>query len=150
MENCWLRWCPKTGSGVGCHLPCLSPVCHLGRCLLRLLLYSESVNRGAEHGQRHQPCPAMWVLTALGSCPNSHLLAGQPTRLPRPWDSQGKNTRVGCHFLRCRKVKSESAVIQSCPTLSDPMDCSLQGSSVHGIFQAKYWSGVLLSFLDGL
>ena len=68
----------------------------------------------------------------------------QPTRLPRPWDSQGKNTRVGCHFLRCRKVKSESAVIQSCPTLSDPMNCSLQGSSVHGIFQAKYWSGVPL------
>ena len=61
----------------------------------------------------------------------------QPTRLPRPWDSPGKNTGVGCHFLlQCMKVKSESEVAQSCPTLSDPMDCSLPGSSVHGIFQA--------------
>jgi len=47
----------------------------------------------------------------------------QPTRLPRPWDSPGKNTGVGCHFpLQCVKVKSESEVAQSCPTLSDPMD----------------------------
>ena len=62
----------------------------------------------------------------------------QPTRLPRPWDSPGKNTGVGCHFLlQCMKVKSESEVAQSCPTLSDPMDCSLRGSSVHGIFQAR-------------
>ena len=62
----------------------------------------------------------------------------QPTRLPRPWDSPGKNTRVGCHFLlQCMKVKSESEVAQSCPTLRDPMVCSLPGSSVHGIFQAR-------------
>ena len=61
----------------------------------------------------------------------------QPTRLPRPWDSPGKNTGMGCHFLlQCLKVKSESEVVQSCPTLSDPMDCSLPGSSIHGIFQA--------------
>ena len=61
----------------------------------------------------------------------------QPTRLPRPWDSPGKNTGVGCHFLlQCTKVKSESEIAQSCPTLSDRMDCSLPGSSVHGIFQA--------------
>ena len=61
-----------------------------------------------------------------------------PTRLPRPWDSPGKNTGVGCHFLlQCMKVKSESEVAQSWPTLSDPMDCSLPGSSVHGIFQAR-------------
>ena len=67
------------------------------------------------------------------------------TRHPRPWDSPGKNTGVGCHFLlQCIKVKSESEVAQSCPTLSDPMDCHLPGSSVHGIFQAKYWSGVPL------
>ena len=58
----------------------------------------------------------------------------QPTRLPCPWDSPGKNTGVGCHFLlQCMKVKSESEVAQSCPTPSDPMDCSLPGSSVHGI-----------------
>ena len=62
----------------------------------------------------------------------------QPTRLPGPWDSPGKNTGVGCHFLlQCIQVKSESEVAQSCPTLSDPMGCSLPGSSVHGIFQAR-------------
>ena len=60
------------------------------------------------------------------------------TRLPRPWESPGKNTGVGCHFLlQCMKVKSESEVAQSCATPSDPMDCSLPGCSVHGIFQAK-------------
>ena len=60
-----------------------------------------------------------------------------PTRLPRPWDSPGKDTAVGCHFLlQCMKVKSES-VAQSCPSLLDPMDCSLPGSSVHGIFPGK-------------
>ena len=62
----------------------------------------------------------------------------QPTRLPCPWDSPGKNTGVGCHFLlQCRKVKSESEVAQSCPTLHNPMDCSLPGSSIYGIFQAR-------------
>ena len=62
----------------------------------------------------------------------------QPTRLLHPWDSPGKNTGVGCHFLlQCMKVKSESEVAQWCPTPSDPMDCSLPGSSVHGIFQAR-------------
>ena len=62
----------------------------------------------------------------------------QATRLPHPWDSPGKNTGVCCHFLlQCMKVKSETEVTQSCPTRSDPMDCSLPGSSVHGIFQAR-------------
>ena len=62
----------------------------------------------------------------------------QPTRYPRPWDSPGKNTRVGCHFLlQCMKVKSGSEVVQSCLTLSDRVYCSLPGSSVHGIFQAR-------------
>ena len=72
----------------------------------------------------------------------------QPTRLPRPWDSPGKNTGVGCHFLlQCMKVKSESEVDQSCPTLSDPMDCSLPGSSIHGIFQARVleWGAIAFS-----
>ena len=72
----------------------------------------------------------------------------QPTRLPRPWDSPGKNTGVGCHFLlQCMKVKSESEVAQSCPTLSDPMDCSLPGSSTHGIFQARVleWGAIAFS-----
>ena len=62
----------------------------------------------------------------------------QPTKLPRPWDFPGKNTGVGCHFLlQCMKVKSESEVAQSCPTVRDPMDFSLPGSPVHGIFQAR-------------
>ena len=62
----------------------------------------------------------------------------QPTRLPHLWDSPGKNTGVGCHFLlQCMKVKSQSEVAQLCPTLSDPMDCSPLGSFVHGIFQAR-------------
>ena len=63
---------------------------------------------------------------------------GSPPALPRPWDSPGKNTGVGCHFLlQCRKVKSESEVAQSCPTPSDPMDCNPPGSNAHGIFQAR-------------
>ena len=67
------------------------------------------------------------------------------TRLPHPWDSPGKNTGVGCHFpLQCMKMKSESEIAQSCPTLSDPMDCSPPGSSVHGFSRQKYWSGVPL------
>ena len=73
----------------------------------------------------------------------------QPTRLPRPWDSPGKNTEVGCHFLlQCMKVKSESEVTQSCWTLSYPMDCSLPGSSVHGIFQARVLEWVAIAFSD--
>ena len=78
----------------------------------------------------------------------------QPTRLPCPWDSPGRNTGVGCHFLlQCMKVKSESEVTQWCPTLSDPisdpMDCSLPGASVHGIFQARDWCGAPLPSPNG-
>ena len=83
---------------------------------------------------------------SLQSCPTLRPQRRQPTRLPRPWDSPGKNTGVGCHFLlQCRKVKSESEVAQSHPTLSDPMNCSPPGSSVHGIFQARVleWGQVL-------
>ena len=72
----------------------------------------------------------------------------KPTRLPCPWDSPGKNIGVGCHFLLpCLKVKSESEVTQSCPTLRDPMDCSPPGSSVHGIFQARVleWGAIAFS-----
>ena len=71
--------------------------------------------------------------------------------LPCPWDSPGKNTGVGCHFLlQCMKVKSESEVAQLCLTLSDPMDCSLPGSSVHGIFQARVleWGAIAFSGED--
>ena len=72
----------------------------------------------------------------------------QPTRLPRSWDSPGKNTGVGCHFLlQCMKVKSESEVAQSCPAVHDRMDYSLPGSSVHGIFQARVleWGAITFS-----
>ena len=72
----------------------------------------------------------------------------QPTRLARPWDSPGKNTGVGCHcLLQCMKVKSESEVAQSYPTLSDPIDCSLPGSFIHGIFQARVleWGAIAFS-----
>ena len=84
----------------------------------------------------------------------------QPTRLCRSWDSPGKNTGVGCHFLlqcmntgvgchfllQCMKVKSESEVIPSCPTLRDPMDCSLPCSTIHGIFQARVLERVAIAF----
>ena len=69
--------------------------------------------------------------------------------LPRPWDSPGKNTEVGCHFLlQCVKVKSESEVAQSSPTLHNPMDCSPPGSSVHGISQARVleWGAIAFSW----
>ena len=73
----------------------------------------------------------------------------QPIRLPCPWDSPGKNTGVGCHFLpQWMKVKSESEDIQSCPSLSDPMDCSLPGFSVHGIFQARVLEWGAIAFSD--
>ena len=71
----------------------------------------------------------------------------QPTKLPHPWDSPGKNTGVGCHFLlQCMKVKRESEVTQSCPNLSDPTDCSPPGSSVHGICQARVleWGAITI------
>ena len=86
-----------------------------------------------EHLQIHSPAKS------LQSCPTlCNPIDGSPTRLPCTWDSPGKNTGVGCHFLlQCMKVKSESEVAQSCQTLSYPMDCSLPGSSVHGIFQAR-------------
>ena len=72
----------------------------------------------------------------------------QPTRLPCPWDSPGKNTGMGCHFLlQCMKVKSETEVAQSCPTPRDPMDCSPPGSSAHGILQSRVleWGAIAFS-----
>ena len=56
-----------------------------------------------------------------------------------PWDSPGKYTGVGCHYLlQCMKVKSESEVAQSWLTLSSSMDCSLPGSSVHDVLLFLY------------
>ena len=73
----------------------------------------------------------------------------QPTRLPRHWDSPGKNTGVGCRFLlQCMRVKSESEIAQSYPTLCDPMDCSLPGSSIHGSLQARVLVWVVIAFSE--
>ena len=73
----------------------------------------------------------------------------QPTRLPRPWDSPGKNAGVGCHFLlQCMKVKSESEVAQLCLILSDPMDCSPPGSSVHGVLGDKIHTHQIQDFIN--
>ena len=85
-------------------------------------------------------------LSCTDDVPQERPHRRQPTRLCRPWDSPGKKTRVGCHFLLpCMKVKSESEVAQSCPTFSDPS--SLPGSSIHGIFQARVleWGAIAFS-----
>ena len=91
-------------------------------------------------------CCCCQVASVLSNSVQPHRW--QPTRLLCPWDSPGKNTGVGCHFLlQCMKVKSQSEVAQSCPTPSDIMDCSLPGSSVHGIFQARVleWGAIAFS-----
>ena len=108
---------------------------------------------GQLHGSRNPlgtKRSLQWDLAAaaksLQSCPTLRPQRRQPTRLPCPWDSPGTNTGVGCHFLlQCMKVKSESEVVQLCLTLS--MDCSLPGSSVHGIFQARVleWGAIAFS-----
>ena len=85
---------------------------------------------------------------SLQSCLTLRPHRRQPTRLHHLWDSPGKNTGVGCHFLlQCMKVKSESEVAQLCPTPRDPMDCSPPGSSIHGIFQARAleWGAIAFS-----
>ena len=96
------------------------------------------------------PCPrAAAAAKSLQSCRKDSVrpCRWQPSRLPRPCDSPGKNPGVGCHFLlQCMKVKSESEVAQSCPTPSDPMDCSPPGSSVHRILQARSLEWVAISF----
>ena len=91
-------------------------------------------------------CYCCWVASVVSDSVWPHRR--QPTRLPHPWDSLDKNTGVGCHFLlQCMKVKCESKVAQLCLTLSDPMDCSLPGSCVHGIFQARVleWGAIAFS-----
>ena len=102
----------------------------------------EDIHTTNKHMKRCSPSLIIATATAATSLQSCSTLCdpidGSPPGSPRPWDSPGKNTGVGCHFLLyCMKVKSESEVAQSCLTLSDPMDCSLPGSSVHGIFQAR-------------
>ena len=106
-------------------------------------------NYGAEEDSwiaRSNCCCCCYVTSVVSDSVRPHRW--QPTRLSCPWDSPGKNTGVGCHFLlQCMKVKSVSEVSQSCLTLSDPMDCSLPGSSIHGIFQARVleWGAIAFS-----
>ena len=98
--------------------------------------------------------PYICVAAAAAKSLQSYLtlcdpIDGSPPGSPRPWDSPGKNTGVGCHFLlQCMKVKSESEVSQSCLTLSDRMDCSLPGSFIHGIFQARVLEWGAIAFSD--
>ena len=108
-----------------------------------------SFSNACMHAKSLQSCLTLLLLLSRFS----HVLTlcdprdGSPPG-SRPWDSPGKNTGVGCHFLlQCMKVKSESEVAQSCSTLSDPMDCSPPGSSVHRIFQAREleWGAIAFS-----
>ena len=92
-----------------------------------------------------------WSRSVVSDPQRPHGL--QPTRLLHPWDFPGKSTGVGCHFLlQCMKVKRESEVAQSCPILSDPMDCSLPGSSIHGILQAGVleWGAIAFKYYHSL
>ena len=120
-----------------CTSSLLTPHCYLTSCPVTSLLFYEPQFK--EFSCYSQIClQAPPAAAAAAKSPQSRLtLCGrQPTRLLSPWDSPGKNTGVGCHFLlQC--VKSESEVAQSPPTLRDPMDCSPPGSSFHGIFQAR-------------
>ena len=88
---------------------------------------------GTTAGERSSLAAAAAAAKSLQPCPTlCDPTEGSPPRLPHPWDSPGKNTGVGCHFLlQCMKVKSESEVAQSCVTLSNPMDCSLPGRLLH-------------------
>ena len=96
-------------------------------------------------------CEPAAAAKSLQSCPTLWPHRRQPTRLPHPWDSPGKNTGVGCHcLLQCMKVTSESEVAQSCPTLSDLKNCSPPGPSSHGIFQARVleWDAIAFSVCE--
>ena len=105
----------------------------------------QSIRGGKNLFHKSNKSTMLCYAKSLQSCPT----LCEPTRLRRPWDSPGKNTGVDCHFLlQCMKEKSESEVAQSCPTLSDPMDCSLPGSSVHWFSRQEYWSGVPLPSLN--
>ena len=123
--------------------------CCWGDMIIRTLLFTASGNvkwymylensLGVPYKVEHTfAAAAAKSLQSLQSCPTLQPHKWQPTRLRHPWDSPGKNTGVGCHFiLQCMKVKSESEVAQSCLSLSNAMDCSIPGSSIHGIFQAR-------------
>ena len=141
---------PGKNTGVGCHFP--SPM-HESESEVAQSCRTLSDPMGCSppgssvHGEI--VCSAA-AAKLLQSCPT---LCDSRDGSPRgsPWDSPGKNTGVGCHFLlQCMKAKSESEVAQSCRTPSDPMDCSLPGSSIHGIFQARVLEWGAIAFSDRL
>ena len=115
--------------------------------LMDLVLSSTSITKSCQSMVQTSCCCCFCHKVAPVVSNSAQLHRRQPTSLRHPWDSPGKNTGVGFHFLlQCVKVKSESEVAQSCPTLSDPMDCSLPGSSVYGIFQARVLEWVAIAF----
>ena len=96
---------------------------------------------------KRSPAAAAAVASVVSDSVRPHRQ--QPTRLLCPWDSPGKNTGMGCHFLlQCMKVKSESEITQLCPTLCNPVDCSPSGPSLHGIFQARVLEWVAIAFSE--
>ena len=111
------------------------------RCVVRSYCWTM-----LESAFKHMCCCRCCITSVVSNSMWPHRR--QPARLPRPWDSPGKNTGAGCHFLlQCMKVKSEREVAQSCPTLRDPRDWSLPGSSIRGIFQAGVpeWGAIAFS-----
>ena len=112
------------------------------------LLYIYSLHGSSTHSmtQKSNERKWKWSHSVVSNSVRPHRW--QPAKLPHPWDSPGKNTGVGRHFLlQCMKVKSEREVAQLCPTLRNPMDYSLPGSSIHGIFQARVleWDAIAFS-----
>ena len=115
----------------------------------RCLLFCASPQTFCGHDSMPGCCCRCCVASVVSDFVRPHRR--QPTRLPCPWDSPGKNTGVSCHFLlQCIKVKSESEVSQSCLTLSDPMDCSPPGSSVHWTLQARVLEWGAIAFSDSM
>ena len=151
---------PGKNTGVGCHflLQCMK-VKSESEVAQSCLTPSDSMDCSPPGSSTHGILQARvleWgaiafvVLLLLSRFSRVRLCATPETRLPRPWDSPGENTGVGCHILlQCMKVKSESEVAQLCLTLRDPMDCSLPCSSIHGFSRQEYWSGVPFDISPG-
>ena len=117
--------------------------------IMRWMKLEPIIQSEVSQKETHQYSMLLLLLLSRFSCVRLCATHRQkPTRFPCPWDSPGKNTGVGCHFLlQSMKVKSESEVAQLCLSLCDPMDCSLPGSSIHGIFQARVleWGAIAFS-----
>ena len=136
---------PGKNTGVVCHF-LLQGTQGSNLCLLHLLQLQEDPLPLAPPGKPHVSTLLLLLLLSRFSCvrlcATPEMAAHQASR---PWDSPGKNTGVGCHFLlQCMKVKSESEVAQLCPTLATPWAAAYQAPPSMGFSRQKYWSGVLL------